>query len=369
MLCAMLTGSGVDVEAFPSTRTLAEALKFDIPDVVILDVPSEAETAIDVLFLLGACGFRGPVQLMGLHVNQVVRTVKRTGERHALQMLPPLRKPIDMLSLQAILEEQGLAGEPRPDHKVELGEALRNDWIEYWYQPKVDLLRRKITGVEAFARVHHPQFGTLPPGAFMPGADEASLMRLAEFGLLNALGAAESIATLGINLRIAINVPAAALASLPIADMVRDLGPKSAPWAGLILDVTEAQIAPDVALIGGISEQLALYNIKLAIDDFGRGQLSVAHLRDISFAELKLDGNFVNDCGRERSNADVCKSVIDLAHSFGCTAVAIGLEKASDLRALLAMGCDVGHGSLFGHAMSEDAFFALLRQRAKKRSR
>ena len=85
----------------------------------------------------------------------------------------------------------------------------------------------------------------------------------------------------------------------------------------------------------------------------------------VELAELKLDRSFVADCGTDKVNAPLCKTVIGLAHNFGSVAVAIGVEKASDAVALVSMGCDFGQGFLFGQPMPEERFTSLLRQRAQ----
>ena len=87
------------------------------------------------------------------------------------------------------------------------------------------------------------------------------------------------------------------------------------------------------------------------------------------FAELKLDRAFVTDCGTDKVNAPLCKTVIDLAHNFGSVAVAIGIEKASDALALVSMGCDYGQGFLLGQPMPEERFVSLLRQRTGAKTR
>jgi EAL domain-containing protein (putative c-di-GMP-specific phosphodiesterase class I) len=104
-------------------------------------------------------------------------------------------------------------------------------------------------------------------------------------------------------------------------------------------------------------------NVKLAIDDFGRAYSALTKIESLPFAELKLDRVFVTDCGTHRMNAPLCKTVIDLAHSFGSVAVAVGIEKASDAVALVSMGCDYGQGFLLGQPMPEERFVSLLRQR------
>jgi EAL domain-containing protein (putative c-di-GMP-specific phosphodiesterase class I) len=83
---------------------------------------------------------------------------------------------------------------------------------------------------------------------------------------------------------------------------------------------------------------------------------------------MKLDRTFVTDCGTDKVNAPICKTVIDLAHSFGSLAVGIGLEKAADVLALVSMGCDLGQGFLLGQPMPEERFVALLKQRATVRT-
>ena len=135
-------------------------------------------------------------------------------------------------------------------------------------------------------------------------------------------------------------------------------------WPGLIIDITEEQIVTDLPLATEMTKKLAHVNVKLAIDDFGRGYSSLARLKELPFAELKLDRTFVTDCGTDKVNAPLCKTVIDLAHNFGSAAVAIGIEKASDALALTSMGCDLGQGFLLGQPMPEERFMSLLRQRA-----
>jgi EAL domain-containing protein (putative c-di-GMP-specific phosphodiesterase class I) len=212
--------------------------------------------------------------------------------------------------------------------------------------------------------VRHPQHGVLLPGAFMPGASEASLIKLSELAVTGALKAGLAFSKLGINLRIAVNVPVEALVKLPVTELVKAHRPKADAWPGLIIDVTEGQILSDLALAQDITKKLESSNVRLAIDEFGRGFSSLARLKELPFAELKLDRAFVLDCGTDKVNAPLCKTVIDLAHNFGSTAVAMGIEKAADAVALVSMGCDFGQGFLLGQPMPEDRFISLLRQRA-----
>jgi EAL domain-containing protein (putative c-di-GMP-specific phosphodiesterase class I) len=363
-LSSMLRASGTDAQIFGETSSFVRGLLTRTPAMVFIDVADQGDGAIDALFAMGERGFRGGVQLMGAEVSPVVELVQRIGERHALQMLPTVKKPLETSTVLQVLSTQNL--KLIPTASATLGEAMAEGLVEFWYQPKIDLIKRQIAGVETFARVRHPELGTLPPGIFMRGATEADLVRLTQKALTAALRAAADFAEVGVNLRVAVNVPVRALFELPIARMVREIGPKTPRWPGLLLDVTVSQLAVDFARIEALGAELAACNTRLAVDDFGRGSLSIAALKQLPVAELKLDRAFVNGCADDPSRAKVCASVIELAHHLGCIAVAVGIERVADMKALTAMGCDVGQGFLFGQPMPENDLVGLLLKRVHK---
>ena len=250
---------------------------------------------------------------------------------------------------------------------IAIAEALRNHWFEIWYQPKIDLKRKCLAGAEALARIRHPQHGVLPPGSFLPEVDEDSIGELTQHALLATLTDWSMFEEAGFNLHLAVNVPASLLLTLPIPHIVTEYRPKSPRWPGLILEVTEDQIARDTALANEIAAQLNVSGISIALDDFGAGYSSFSSLRNLPFAELKIDRSFVRGCTTDAANAAICQTAIDLAHRFGSAAVAEGVESQADLQALMAMGCDFGQGALIGPAMPKERFLELLHQRTNKR--
>jgi len=250
--------------------------------------------------------------------------------------------------------------------RIAVDEALRNNWLEIWYQPKIDLKRKCLAGAEALARIRHPQEGMLWPESFLPGIDEDSLAHLAEHALLTTLSNWTVFAEAGFNLHLAINVPASALSRVPIADIVAEHRPRADNWPGLILEVTEDQIVRDIALAQKIAPALKACGVTIAIDDFGAGYSSFSSLRDLPFAELKVDGSFVKNCATDATNAAICQTAIDLAHRFGSVAVAEGIESMADLQALAVMGCDFGQGMLVAPPMPKERFLELLRQRLNR---
>jgi len=130
--------------------------------------------------------------------------------------------------------------------------------------------------------------------------------------------------------------------------------------------VTEDQIVRDIKLASKIANELRTSGITISIDDFGAGYSSFSSLRELPFAELKLDSSFVRDCAVDATNAAICQTAIDLAHRFGSAAVAEGIETAADLQSLIVMGCDFGQGVLIAPPMPQQRFLDLLCQRASR---
>src|SRR5579883_2283949 len=327
-LSLVLHGAGVDTEEFADGASFRAAIARRSPEIVFINIAIEATEAIECVVALGKKNYRGYVQLMSGRGSAVLEHVKSIGLRHQLQMLPPLKKPFDTGAVLKILHERKLSHPASQAARVDLAEALRQNWIEFWYQPKIDLRKRQLVGAEAFARARHPQSGILMPGAFMPGASEADLIALSEKGLEQGLRTTATYANLGVNLRLAINIPINALVKMAMADIVQAHRSQFEKWPGLTIDVSEDQIITELALAKELAEKLRPLDVHLAIDHFGRAYSALAQLKELPFAELKLDRVFVNDCGTDRVNAPLCKTVINLAHNFGAVAVGIGIEKA-----------------------------------------
>ncbi|MCC6948991.1 MAG: EAL domain-containing response regulator [Bradyrhizobiaceae bacterium] len=372
---------GFRTREFEGAPTVLAALKQEAPDLFFLDVSLRGSDAIDVIRGLAAHNFQGAVQIMSGKDPALLEEIRRVGERHSLRMLPVLRKPFRAEALRRIAGEYfseratetapaaALTAETSlPEVRFNLDEILRMNWLRIWYQPKIQLARRSLVGAEGLVRAAHPQHGILPPGAFLPNASEESMLRLTEVVLLGALRDWQYFADHGFALKLALNVPVSAFIRLPIPTIVRENRPKSEKWPGLVLEVTEDQIVRDIPLAHEIATQLKIYDIDLAIDDFGTGYSHLARLRELPFAELKLDRKLVENCGEDPTNAALCQTSIELAHRFGTKAVAEGIEKTSELDMLVKLGCDMGQGFLFAPPMQKERFISLLKQRTPRRA-
>jgi EAL domain-containing protein (putative c-di-GMP-specific phosphodiesterase class I) len=261
------------------------------------------------------------------------------------------------------------AGEPadtstQPDGATD--GASREAGLELWYQPKIDIKQRCLAGAEALMRIRRPDQGVELPESFLPGAGDDVMARLTENALLTVLRDWTIFDAAGFNLRLSINVPVHLLVRLPIAKIVTENRPKADYWPGLIVEVTEDQIVRDIRRSQEIAANLRVNGITVAIDDFGAGYSSFSSLRELTFAELKINRSFVTGCAAEPTNAAICQTAIDLAHRFGSAAVAEGIETVADLQAMQIMGCDFGQGHLIAPPLPIKEFMALLQQRMNK---
>ncbi len=249
------------------------------------------------------------------------------------------------------------------DGKVTLDDILRKDWFDLWYQPKIELRSKQLVGAEGLVRARHPQRGVLPPGLFLPGASEEAMLALTERVILTALRDWEDCAAYGMSVKLSVNVPVSAFVKLPIVQILQQERPKASNWPGLILEVTEDEIIHDLPLANEVATALRANNCTLAVDDFGAGYSSLARLRQLPFSELKIDRSYVTNCHKDKVNAGLCETIVELGKRFGLKTVAEGIETMHEYHKLQGLGCHIGQGYLFAKPMPKGQFIGLMRNR------
>lgn len=360
-IALLMHGAGGTTVSFPDRASLLQAVERQRPDIIFMNVALDANDAMDTLSALAKSESRAAIQLMSKR-PAVLDRVKTFGDQKRLRMLTPLKKPLEASALHMVMESLKIEL-PKPlAARIFLDDALRNDWIEFWLQPKIDLRRKRLVGVETFARAHHPEFGVLMPSAFMPGALDDSLGALAEKTIVEAIRISEDLGARGFNLPISVNIPIEPLSRLPLEELIEEHHASPMHWPGLIVDIPEDQIIHDIPTAIDLSAKLKDCNVRMSIDGFAGGYSLLSRATELPFFEIKLSGE-VTDCATNKSNASVCKSVIDFAQRFGCFTTGTELQKATDVAMLVGMGCDFGQGSLMGPPMSEERFLMLLKQR------
>jgi diguanylate cyclase (GGDEF)-like protein/PAS domain S-box-containing protein len=228
-------------------------------------------------------------------------------------------------------------------------------------QPLVSLADARIEGFEALVRWEHPERGLVPPGSFIPLAEET--------GLIVPIGAwvlSEACATLrqmidetGMSsLQVSVNVSPRQLQQPDFVAQVRAALDDNALEPGcLVVEITESAIMETGA--AAILRALKELGVRLAMDDFGTGYSSLAHLRRFPLDVIKVDRSFVAGLG-DGQGSSIAGAIVSLAHALGLRTVAEGIEDDEQRRAVLALGCDVGQGFLFARPMPADDLTRLL---------
>jgi EAL domain-containing protein (putative c-di-GMP-specific phosphodiesterase class I) len=350
-----LRSVGVDTVELISGARLVENVEGQNPNIIFLDLnPTNPYECVRALISLKECRFSGRVQLLGKCETAFLENFRKIGLDASLAMLPVLQKPVDFSSVRKIVLEQKLNCQPVAAQELSLKTAIARDFVTFWYQPKIDLKRGRVVGAEAFARIAHPQHGILSPARFLAGASEEDLLELANRALVSAFQLGAKFDELGISMQIAINLSVESMLKLPIAELVLKHRPeRKQPSPSILFDVTETQVINKVTVLREKFNELGKYGISLAIDNFGRGNSSFSLFRYLPFSEIKIDPSFVQGCASNAGNANVCKSMIQIAHNFSRSAVAVGIETSEDAKALVELGCDLVQGYMFGKPMTE----------------
>jgi diguanylate cyclase (GGDEF)-like protein len=244
----------------------------------------------------------------------------------------------------------------------ELRRAISDSELVVHYQPKADLARGEVISVEALVRWRHPDLGLLPPGEFVPMAEQTGQIRALTLFVLDAAAAqAREWDALGLELGVAVNLAMANLIDSQLPDDVAAvLARHKLPPSRLILEITENVVMADPARTLKILEQLRSLGVGLSLDDFGTGHSSLAYLRQLHVDELKIDRSFVTDMVRDDQNAAIVRSTIELAHAVGVRIVAEGVEDADTLFELKAMGADEVQGFYLSPAVPPAEIVAML---------
>ncbi|SOE02952.1 putative bifunctional diguanylate cyclase/phosphodiesterase [Blastococcus haudaquaticus] len=230
----------------------------------------------------------------------------------------------------------------------ELRTAMSTGQLVLHHQPQLDIVTGATVGVEALVRWQHPVRGLLYPGDFLPLAEVHGLMgTLTEVVLAQAVTQAAARRAEGLELPVSVNLSASNLLDVALPARVADLLVRhDLPPALLVLEVTESVLLTDPERSLAVVGALADLGATVSIDDYGTGYSSLAYLRDLPVAELKLDRSFTADLLTDARTEAIVASTIELAHRLGLRVVAEGVEDEGTLTHLRSLDCDVSQGYL-----------------------
>jgi diguanylate cyclase (GGDEF)-like protein len=293
---------------------------------------------------------QGSTDLIG-DADLAMHAAKRAGRSRIRVFSPDLRSAVRQRILVA----------------EELREAIETGQLALHYQPIVHLPTGQVNGVEALIRWQHPERGLLPPGEFIPVAEQYELIdALTRWVLGAATRQAAEWSVLDRPLYVSVNVSAANLTGGTLVDDVATaLATSGLPADRLIVELTETTVAEDPERAAAQFAALRTSGVEVAIDDFGSGFSSLGQLVNIPAGLLKIDRSLVAGSADRRSqSAAAISAVVALARSCGMRALAEGVETVEQLALAATLGCTFAQGYYIARPMPAAELVSWLQERA-----
>lgn len=220
--------------------------------------------------------------------------------------------------------------------------------LELFYQPVVEGVESRTLGLEAFLRWRHPQRGLVLPGEFLPVAEYAGLILPFDEWALGE--ACRHAAALPRELSVALNLSSAQFRSSELPQIVaRAVRATGIDPGRLELEVTESMVLSNKAASLRVLDELRAIGVRMVLDDFGTSQSTLVLLQHFGFGKVKLDRAFVRTLALNPVNRAIAQAVLAIGRELGFAVVAEGVEAEVERQTLLAQGCTLMQGYLFGH--------------------
>ena len=235
-----------------------------------------------------------------------------------------------------------------------LAQAVRGQEFVLHFQPQQRLSDGALVGFEALIRWAHPAQGLVGPEAFLPVAESSRLMLpIGRWVLREALRQALRWRTQGLGeLPVAVNLSPLQFHAADFVDSVAAaLAETGAPGSLLEIELTERMLMDDVDAVRLTLQRLEVLGVGVAVDDFGTGYTSLAHLKQLPIDCLKIDRSFVRDLPHDAGSAAIARAIIEMARSMGMRTVAEGVETEAQRAWMVAHGCQALQGYLLARPM------------------
>lgn len=242
--------------------------------------------------------------------------------------------------------------------------ALEKGQLVLHYQPQVDLVSGRIVGLEALVRWLHPTKGMIPPGDFIPLAEESGLIvPIGTWVLRMACAYAQALRKEGISpLRMSVNISMHQFKAQDFPELVVGILDESgleSHW--LELEVTESIAMENAQETISHLAILKEAGVRVAIDDFGKGHSSLSHLKHLPITTLKIDRGFVTDILTNQYDFAIVEAIQALAKSLDLDVLVEGIETLEQKQLLCRLGCTLGQGYLFSHPLPPEDLIPLCR--------
>jgi diguanylate cyclase (GGDEF)-like protein/PAS domain S-box-containing protein len=245
-----------------------------------------------------------------------------------------------------------------------LRKAVENQSWMLHYQPLVSLVDGSMMGVEALIRWPDPNGGLVPPGEFIPLAEEMGLIEAIGDWVVEEIGRQDNAwRAAGLGLEIGFNLSPRQMWQPDLVDkVVSRLERAGMDPTKVVVEITESTAMTDPDHTQRVLFDLHDRGLQLAIDDFGTGYSSLARLKHLPVDILKIDRSFVRDVDNDHDAASMVSAMITLASNLGMTPLAEGIETEGEWRFLADRGCPLGQGFYFSKPVPPEEILAMHRR-------
>ena len=231
----------------------------------------------------------------------------------------------------------------------ELKEAIKEDHLSLYFQPKYNLSKDCVDGLEALVRWNHPRYGLVRPDEFIEIAEQTGIIRnLTRWVANKAFSEQQRFKEQGFDLNMSINISAL---NLRESDLLQFLKEQQAEFdfdpASIFIELTETSMMAHPLDAIEVLEQISALGMNVSIDDFGAGYSSLAYLKALPASEIKIDKSLVFGICSHESDRLIAQATIDMCHKLGFKVVAEGVENEVTLKRLQELGCDNVQGYFF----------------------
>ena len=347
------------VTAKTSAASALEVLKSDKNvNLLFLDLNMPEMDGIQFLAELTQMKYKGFLVIMSGVAPRIIASVEELAKGYGLNYLGTLLKPLDVKGFEEVLAD---IGEPEPESETgrelkiyEIIRAIKNENLEVYYQPQVDLHTRQVYGLEVLVRLDHPTLGIVSPDQFLAKIEQSDLMIHMTFIILRkALRDWSKWKKQGVELKLSLNISPFTLQRPEFVDeLFAVMSEFALPLNKICLEVKETSVAKDMNQELETLSRLNMKGIELALDDFGEDHASMERIQNWPINVLKLDKKFLLERKNKQGQITIIESCIAFAKRLNMITVAEGVENAEQWKLCGELGCDVAQGFYLSKPMS-----------------
>ncbi len=355
-----------------------EYVKTQTPDVIFCDLYMPEMDGVEFVRQMADTGISPTVVFTSSAASDVQSAVIEMSRSYGIKKVTNLIKPLKREQVSEMLD--WVAQETLPTSAnaqvdttispADIKRALYSEEFEPYFQAHFDARNGRLIGAESLIRWNHPKLGTLTPIHFLDQLVEMGLSyQLSCIMIRRSIDIAATWHSAGWPMGISVNVTPSDLEHADFADrVIQILDEVRFPPNKLTLEVTETELASDLARSLENTSRLRMRGVSISIDDFGTGHSSLTQLISSPFTELKIDQFFVKEMLQNDKHLAAIRFVIALSKSLDLKVVAEGVETQGQARRLAQLGCDVLQGYYLAKPKSAGQFYEFCQKHFQKRA-